>query len=167
MRASLRSGPGTIKRATSSASAARVSQSSLSGEHCVCLNAWFKSSRLCFLLIGLPAETARRQGAEHNEMPFEHSAPRGNRLERRALPKHAGKYSDRKTLVSVMLFPLIVLRLLWRNTHPVAPERLLPAWQQLISETAHWSLYALVLATTMTGWLLAHLCQCVFRYASR
>jgi cytochrome b561 len=50
-----------------------------------------------------------------------------------------------------MLFPLIVLRLLWRNTHPVAPERSLPAWQQLISETAHWSLYALVLATTMTG----------------
>jgi cytochrome b561 len=67
------------------------------------------------------------------------------------LPKRAGKYSDKKTLVSVMLFPLIVLRLLWRNTHPVAPERSLPAWQQLISETAHWSLYALVLATTMTG----------------
>ena len=79
------------------------------------------------------------------------TTPRGNRLERRALPKRAGKYSDRKTLVSVMLFPLIVLRLLWRNTHPVAPERSLPAWQQLISETAHWSLYALVLATTMTG----------------
>jgi cytochrome b561 len=67
------------------------------------------------------------------------------------LPKRAGKYSDKKTLISVMLFPLIVLRLLWRNTHPVAPERSLPAWQQLISETAHWSLYALVLATTMTG----------------
>ena len=79
------------------------------------------------------------------------TTPRGNRLERRALPKRAGKYSDKKTLVSVMLFRLIVLRLLWRNTHPVAPERSLPAWQQLISETAHWSLYALVLATTMTG----------------
>jgi hypothetical protein len=79
------------------------------------------------------------------------TTPRGNRLERRALPKRAGKYSDKKTLVSVMFFPLIVLRLLWRNTHPVAPERSLPAWQQLISETAHWSLYALVLATTMTG----------------
>jgi hypothetical protein len=95
------------------------------------------------------------------------TTPRGNRLERRALPKRAGKYSDRKTLVSVMLFPPIVLGLHWRNTHPVAPERSLPAWQQLISETAHWSLYALVLATTMTGWLLAHLSQCVFRYASR
>jgi hypothetical protein len=95
------------------------------------------------------------------------TTPRGNRLERRALPKRAGKYSDRKTRVSVMLFPPIVLRLLWRNTDPVAPKRSLPAWQQLISETAHWSLYALVLATTMTGWFLAHLCQCVFRYASR
>jgi hypothetical protein len=48
--------------------------------------------RFCFLLIGLPAETAGRQGAEHNETPFEHSAPRGNCLERRALPERAGKY---------------------------------------------------------------------------
>jgi hypothetical protein len=63
------------------------------------------------------------------------TASRGNCLERRALPKHAGKYSDRKTLVSVMLFPLIVLRLLWRITHAVAPERSLPAWQHLLSET--------------------------------
>ena len=33
------------------------------------------------------------------------TAPRGNCPERRALPERAGKYSDRKTLVSVMLFP--------------------------------------------------------------
>jgi cytochrome b561 len=50
---------------------------------------------------------------------------------------------------------LIVLRLAWRLTHPVAPESSLPAWQRLSSEAAHWLLYALVLATAITGWLFA------------
>ena len=39
--------------------------------------------------------------------------------------------------------------------HPVAPESSLPAWQRLSSEAVHWLLYALVLATTLTGWLFA------------
>jgi hypothetical protein len=50
---------------------------------------------------------------------------------------------------------LIVLRLLWRIAHPLAPASSLPAWQQLISEAMHWLLYALVLATPMTGWIFA------------
>jgi cytochrome b561 len=50
---------------------------------------------------------------------------------------------------------LIVLRLGWRLTHPVAPESSLPAWQRLCSEGVHWLLYVLVLATTITGWLFA------------
>jgi cytochrome b561 len=50
---------------------------------------------------------------------------------------------------------VMVLRLLWRITHPVAPARSLPAWQRLISEAVHWLLYALVFATTMTGWIFA------------
>jgi cytochrome b561 len=37
----------------------------------------------------------------------------------------------------------------------VAPESSLPAWQRLSSEAVHWLLYALVLATTVTGWLFA------------
>ena len=53
------------------------------------------------------------------------------------------------------ILALIILRLFWRIARPVAPERSLPAWQQLTSEAAHWLLYALVFATTMTGWLLA------------
>ncbi len=72
---------------------------------------------------------------------------------------HRGaKPSDALTFhvsLGITILALIVLRLLWRITHPVAPERSLPAWQQLISEAMHWLLYALVLATTMTGWLLA------------
>jgi cytochrome b561 len=50
---------------------------------------------------------------------------------------------------------VIVLRFLWRLTHPVAPESTLPPWQRLGSELVHWMLYILVLATTLTGWLFA------------
>ena len=55
----------------------------------------------------------------------------------------------------ITILALMVLRLFWRITHPVAPATSLPAWQQLISEAVHWLLYALVFATTMTGWIFA------------
>ena len=55
----------------------------------------------------------------------------------------------------ILILALIVLRLFWRITHPVAPEGSLPPWQRLSSEGVHWLLYALVLATTITGWLFA------------
>jgi cytochrome b561 len=55
----------------------------------------------------------------------------------------------------ITILLLIVLRLVWRLTHPVTPERSLPPWQRLSSETVHWLLYVLVLATTVTGWLFA------------
>jgi len=50
---------------------------------------------------------------------------------------------------------LLVLRLAWRLTHPVAPESSLPLWQRLSSELVHWMLYVMVLATTVSGWLFA------------
>jgi cytochrome b561 len=50
---------------------------------------------------------------------------------------------------------LIVLRLVWRLTHPVAPDSSLTPMQRLGSEAVHWILYALVLATTLAGWLFA------------
>ena len=55
----------------------------------------------------------------------------------------------------ITILALMVLRLFWRITHPVAPATSLPAWQRLISEAVHWLLYALVFATTMTGWIFA------------
>src|ERR1700731_932601 len=55
----------------------------------------------------------------------------------------------------ITILLLIVLRLVWRLTHPVAPERSLPRWQRLSSEAVHWLLYVLVLTTTVTGWLFA------------
>ena len=57
--------------------------------------------------------------------------------------------------VGLTILVLIVLRFVWRLTHPVAPESSLPGWQRLSSELVHWLLYILVLATTFSGWLFA------------
>ena len=57
--------------------------------------------------------------------------------------------------VGLTILLLIVLRFVWRLTHPVAPESSLPGWQRLSSELVHWLLYILVLATTFSGWLFA------------
>ena len=59
------------------------------------------------------------------------------------------------TSFGITILVLIVLRFFRRITHRVAPASSLPAWQQLTSEAVHWLLYALVLATTMTGWIFA------------
>jgi cytochrome b561 len=55
----------------------------------------------------------------------------------------------------LLVLILIVLRFAWRLIRPVAPESSLSPWQRLSSEAVHWLLYALVLATTVTGWLFA------------
>ena len=64
--------------------------------------------------------------------------------------------STRSLIASIdSTLALTALRLLWRLTHPIAPESSLPAWQRLSSEAVHWLLYVLVLATTISGWLFA------------
>jgi cytochrome b561 len=55
----------------------------------------------------------------------------------------------------ITILILILLRFVWRLTHPVAPESSLPSWQRLSSEVVHWMLYVFVLATTVSGWLFA------------
>jgi len=57
--------------------------------------------------------------------------------------------------LGIVILTVIILRFAWRLAHPVAPESSLPSWQRLTSEAVHWTLYALVLATTITGWLFA------------
>ena len=57
--------------------------------------------------------------------------------------------------IGIVVLAAIVLRLLWRLTHPVAPESGLPAWQRVTSELVHWLLYVAVLLTTLSGWLFA------------
>jgi cytochrome b561 len=71
---------------------------------------------------------------------------------------HAGPPGMAMTLhisFGLTILALILVRLLWRITHPVAPESSLPSWQRVSSEAVHWLLYALVLGTTTTGWLFA------------
>jgi cytochrome b561 len=71
---------------------------------------------------------------------------------------HAGPPGKAMTLhisFGLTILTLILLRFVWRITHPVAPESSLPPWQRVSSEVVHWLLYALVLTTTMTGWLFA------------
>jgi len=43
--------------------------------------------------------------------------------------------------IGITILVLIVLRLLSRLTHPVAPESSLPRWQRVSSEFVHWLLY--------------------------
>lgn len=57
--------------------------------------------------------------------------------------------------IGIGILALTVLRLGWRLSHPIAPERSLPPWQRFSSEAVHWLLYALVLASTISGWLFA------------
>lgn len=57
--------------------------------------------------------------------------------------------------IGMTVLVLIVLRLLWRLAHPVAPETNLPAWQRVSSELVHWLLYLAVLLTTLSGWFFA------------
>jgi cytochrome b561 len=57
--------------------------------------------------------------------------------------------------IGTLILALILARLAWRLTHPVAPESSLAPWQRLTSEAVHWLLYVLVLATTLSGWLFA------------
>ena len=57
--------------------------------------------------------------------------------------------------IGIAILGLTALRLIWRLTHPVAPESSLPPWQRVSAEAVHWLLYALLLATTLSGWLFA------------
>ena len=54
------------------------------------------------------------------------------------------------------LSALIVLRLLWRwlNPVPVLPAELAP-WERVAARLAHFSLYALMVIVSVTGWLVA------------
>ena len=57
--------------------------------------------------------------------------------------------------VGIVILALIVLRLVWRLTHRVAPESSLEPWQRSAAEAMHWLMYVLVLLTTISGWLFA------------
>ncbi|NVN86079.1 MAG: cytochrome b [Rhodopseudomonas sp.] len=57
--------------------------------------------------------------------------------------------------LGLTILAVIALRLVWRLTHPVAPDSSLVGLQRLASEAMHWLLYLLVFVTTLTGWMFA------------
>jgi cytochrome b561 len=53
-----------------------------------------------------------------------------------------------------LVLPLVLVRLLYRLTHPPAPlPSDIPAIQRFAAEASHWLLYAALIAQPMIGWL--------------
>src|ERR1700753_2939697 len=57
--------------------------------------------------------------------------------------------------IGPVLLLVMLLRLGWRLTHPVAPP-LLERWEYLVSRLTHWVLYLLVIALCIMGWIAAN-----------
>lgn len=57
--------------------------------------------------------------------------------------------------VGIVVLVLIVVRLVWRLAHRVAPAAELPRWQAVAASAVHGLLYLLVLVSTLTGWFYA------------
>ena len=58
--------------------------------------------------------------------------------------------------VGITLLALAIVRLVWRqkNQPPALPDTM-PQWQVTASQLSHWSLYALLFAMPITGWLMS------------
>ncbi len=57
--------------------------------------------------------------------------------------------------IGIVILAVALVRYLWRLANPVTPVPGLPAWQRASSEMVHLLLYALLLCTTVTGWMFA------------
>lgn len=56
----------------------------------------------------------------------------------------------------VTIFGLVLVRIFWRFTHPVPPlPSEMPRWQRATATSAHYLLYALMIAIPLTGWLMS------------
>lgn len=58
--------------------------------------------------------------------------------------------------VGITILVLIIIRLLWRWQNPVPrlPENV-PRWQVTASRVSHWSLYGILFAMPISGWLMS------------
>jgi cytochrome b561 len=62
-------------------------------------------------------------------------------------------YNVHETIGTIMM-PIIVIRIIWRLTHPplpLPPE--IPAIQRLGAEAVHWLLYVLLVVQPIVGWI--------------
>ena len=58
--------------------------------------------------------------------------------------------------IGVTIFFLVALRLAWRATHGVpGPIAGMPRWQEIASKAIHHSLYLLMVAVPLSGWLMS------------
>lgn len=57
--------------------------------------------------------------------------------------------------IGVTIFFLLALRLAWRATHPPPPVAGMPRWQAAASAAIHHSLYLLMAAIPVSGWLMS------------
>ncbi len=56
----------------------------------------------------------------------------------------------------VLIMAVVLIRLVWRRLHPVAPANEgIPPWQERLAIAAHWLLYALLLVLPVLGWAAA------------
>jgi cytochrome b561 len=55
--------------------------------------------------------------------------------------------------IGITVFLVTLVRLAWRIAHPVPPPAGLPAWQRRGAVASHVSLYTLMLAIPLSGWL--------------
>lgn len=56
----------------------------------------------------------------------------------------------------VTIFMLVLIRSLWRLTHPAPPlPDDVPVWQRKVAEATHYALYALMIVIPLTGWLMS------------
>ena len=56
--------------------------------------------------------------------------------------------------IGVVLFLIVVLRIVWRATHPAPPlPPQMPAWQRRIAAVSHLALYVLLVVMPVTGYL--------------
>jgi cytochrome b561 len=56
--------------------------------------------------------------------------------------------------IGAILLPLIVVRLIWRLTHPPAPmPDDIPMFQRGAAHAAHWTLYVLLIVQPLVGWI--------------
>jgi len=67
-------------------------------------------------------------------------------------PRKLKLYSYHKW-IGITVLGLVLIRLLWRLTHPAPPDEPMPRWQRVAAHVTHWLLYALMIATPMVGWL--------------
>jgi cytochrome b561 len=62
-------------------------------------------------------------------------------------------YSLHKS-VGALLIPIVIIRIIYRLTHPPAPlPQDIPAIQRLAAHANHWALYGLILVQPFIGWI--------------